>query len=235
MGHFSMEKSLNPGSVLGGNQQLENIFRDQAQLSAWMQEAGHTARIEVGLLKAKQASGNIEAAAPPSPDIRAIIHLAVRRIDLTANCIRLTIDWRAVADWMAGAATATHNGDGTYLHKIELPLQIRQRGVERRLVIDGPSSSRPRRDQSLIDMVARSHAYIEALTDGERLGRKEVATRFGVHPEDVSRLLPLAFMSPRIVEAILTGQQPADLTARHLVRDIELPVSWAEQCETLGI
>ena len=49
----------------------------------------------------------------------------------------------------------------------------------------------------------------------------------GVHPEGVSRVLPLAFLSPRIVEAILTGQQPADLTARHLARSIELPIGWA--------
>ena len=215
--------------------QLKDIFRDQAQLSAWMQEAGHTARIELGLLKAKQASDDIEAAAPPSQDMHTIIHMAVRRIDLTANLISLTIDRRAVANWLAGAPTTTDDDGSGDLHIVELPLQIRQRGVERRLVIDGQSSSLPRRDQSLIDMVARSHAYIEALTDGQQPGRKDIAMRFGVHPEDVSRLLPLAFLSPRIVEAILSGQQPADLTARHLVRNIELPVGWAEQCEMLGI
>ena len=215
--------------------QLKDIFRDQAQLSAWMQEASHPARIELGLLKAKQASDDIEAAASPSPDMRTIIHMAVRHINLTANLISLTIDRRAVANWLAGAPTTTDDDGSGDLHIVELPLQIRQRGVERRLVIEGQSSSLPRRDQSLIDMVARSHAYIEALTDGQQPGRKDIAMCFGVHPEDVSRLLPLAFLSPRIVEAILTGQQPADLTARHLVRNIELPVSWAEQCEMLGI
>ena len=39
----------------------------------------------------------------------------------------------------------------------------------------------------------------------------------------------------RIVEAILTGQQPADLSVRHLVRDIELPVGWADQSKLLGM
>lgn len=84
-------------------------------------------------------------------------------------------------------------------------------------------------------MVARAHAYLEALTDGQGRGRKEVAKRFGVHPEDVSRVLPLAFLSPRIVEVILTGQQPADLSVRHLARNIELPFVWADQGKLLSI
>jgi hypothetical protein len=120
-------------------------------------------------------------------------------------------------------------------HVIDLPLSIRQRGVERRLVIEGQAASLPRRDQPLIDMIARAHAYLEALTDGQGFGRKAIATRFGVHPEDVSRLLPLAFLSPRIVAEILTGHQPADLAVRRLTRDTELPVAWADQSKLLGI
>lgn len=102
-------------------------------------------------------------------------------------------------------------------------------------MIEGQGASLRRLDQSLIDMVARAHAYLEALTDRQGLGRKDVAKRFSVHPEDVSRVLPLAFLSPRIVEAILTGQQPADLTVRHLARNIELPIAWANQARLLGI
>lgn len=84
-------------------------------------------------------------------------------------------------------------------------------------------------------MVGRAHAYLEALTDAPGFGRKDVAERFNVHPEDVSRLLPLAFLSPRIVESIVTGQQPPDLSVRYLARNIDLPISWAEQGRLLGV
>jgi hypothetical protein len=129
----------------------------------------------------------------------------------------------------------SHPSSDAGLHIIDLPLSIRKRGVERRLVIDGQGPSLRRPDRALIDMIVRAHACLEALTDGQRLGRKQVAERFGVHPEEVSRLLPLAFLSPRIVEAILTGRQPADLTVRHLVRGIELPIGWADQDKLLGL
>jgi site-specific DNA recombinase len=71
-------------------------------------------------------------------------------------------------------------------------------------------------------------------TNGRGLDRKQVAARFNVHPEDVSRLLPLAFLSPKIVDAILQGRQPVDLSVRHLARAINLPIAWADQAELLS-
>lgn len=83
--------------------------------------------------------------------------------------------------------------------------------------------------------MAEARAYLDMLTDGQGFGREDVAERFGVHPEDVSRLLPLAFLSPRITEAILTGQQPATLSVRHLACHIDLTINWADQEKMLDI
>jgi len=46
-------------------------------------------------------------------------------------------------------------------------------------------------------------------------------------------LAPLAFVSPRIVAALLDGSAPADLTLTTLAR--ALPHSWAEQERRLGL
>lgn len=219
--------------VLG---QIRELLDNKAMLSGWMQAANHTAHIEAGLTKAGLASAILESTASSSPDMRVIVRTMIRRIELADNRIRITIDRHAAADWLAGGGTnVSVAADDADLHVIDLPLSIRQRGVERRLVIEGQGASLARRDQPLIDMIASAHAYLEALTDGQGLGREGIAKCFGVHPEDVSRLLPLAFLSPPIVAAILTGHQPADLTVRRLTRDIELPVAWADQHKLLGI
>jgi hypothetical protein len=219
--------------VLG---QIRELLSNKAMLSGWMQAANHTTHIEAGLTKAGQASVILESTESPLPDMRVIVRTMIRRIDLAGNRIRITIDRNATADWLVGGGSnVSVAADDADLHSIGLQLSIRQRCVERRLVIQGQGASPLRRDQPLIDMIARAHAYLEALTDGQGLGRKDIATRFGVHSEDVSRLLPLAFLSPRIVAAILTGHQPADLTVRRLTRDIELPVAWADQRKLLGI
>jgi len=54
-----------------------------------------------------------------------------------------------------------------------------------------------------------------------------------MHQADVSRVLPLAFLRPNIVEAIFEGRQPVELTAARLKR-IRLPHDWAAQREILG-
>lgn len=233
-------------------EQLKNLLVDSVMLSGWMQEAGQTVRIDAGLEKAREAGRILTATASASPAIRTIVHMMVQRVDLARDRIRITFDRNTITHWLADAARVDEDADGmasplattesagtspdadpASLYVIDLPLTMRQRGVGRRLVIEGQAASRRCPDRPLITMIARAHAWLEALTDGRGLGRQDVAERFGVHPAEVSRLLPLAFLSPRIAEAILTGRQPADLSVRHLVRGVDLPVSWAEQSKLL--
>ena len=55
-----------------------------------------------------------------------------------------------------------------------------------------------------------------------------IAEAFDVDRADVGRILPLAFLSPKMLDAILTGSHPASLTPRHLART-EMPIGWDEQ------
>ena len=47
-------------------------------------------------------------------------------------------------------------------------------------------------------------------------------------------MIPFAFLAPDIVEAILDGRQPVELTAARLRRVRDLPISWVEQRCLLG-
>jgi hypothetical protein len=49
------------------------------------------------------------------------------------------------------------------------------------------------------------------------------------------RLIQLAFLAPRIVEAVGTGHQPPELTTKALTERIELPLLWHEQERRVGI
>jgi hypothetical protein len=48
-------------------------------------------------------------------------------------------------------------------------------------------------------------------------------------------LLSLAFLAPKIVEAIAAGNQPPELTAGALAERIDLPLPWTAQEEAVGI
>ena len=58
---------------------------------------------------------------------------------------------------------------------------------------------------------------------------ERAATMFGRSTERYKRLLRLSYLSPRIVGAILDGNQPAQLTGRFLQNLEGLPLFWAEQ------
>jgi hypothetical protein len=76
--------------------------------------------------------------------------------------------------------------------------------------------------------LAKAHVLLGMLTDGSDRTIADVANTTNIHVADVSCILPLAFLVPKITEAILRGRQPADLTARALARD-DLPILWSDQ------
>src|SRR6266851_191712 len=49
----------------------------------------------------------------------------------------------------------------------------------------------------------------------------------------VRRVMRLAFLAPRIVEAIVEGYQPADLSTIAMTQRIELPPLWSAQQQAL--
>ena len=62
----------------------------------------------------------------------------------------------------------------------------------------------------------------------------EIAEAESMPASEVSRQLPLAFLSPRIVDAILQGRQPADLTAKALQHMGEILADWNRRAKALG-
>ena len=56
-----------------------------------------------------------------------------------------------------------------------------------------------------------------------------IAYRDGIDASDVGRSIQLAFLAPDIVETILAGRQPVELTAKRLKRIGALPLEWDRQ------
>jgi site-specific DNA recombinase len=75
---------------------------------------------------------------------------------------------------------------------------------------------------------------MQQLMAGEVVSLKALAADDGLDPAEISRLLPLACLSPDIIEAILAGRQPANLTVECLKRLPALPLEWCKQHQLLG-
>ena len=76
-------------------------------------------------------------------------------------------------------------------------------------------------------MVGRSVSGEPA--SGEVASVRAIAQRENIYETEVSRILPLAFLAPRIIEAILDGRQAEELTVKSLKRLGPLPSDWETQ------
>jgi len=106
---------------------------------------------------------------------------------------------------------------------LRLQFSQRRRGVETRLIIGDAQSAR---DDILIANIARAAQWRVALCSGDDLAC--IAARDGISIKYLGQMLSFAFLSPKLVRAILDGRQPPALTTNWLRRH-GLPTSWAEQ------
>jgi site-specific DNA recombinase len=85
----------------------------------------------------------------------------------------------------------------------------------------------------LLIAIARARSWMNDLTEGRVNSFVEIARSENKVERHIRHLAPLAFVSPRIVEAIASGSAPADLTVSSLAR--ALLHSWAAQEHKFGI
>lgn len=92
------------------------------------------------------------------------------------------------------------------LHLVRfVPLKIKRRGVEMRLIINGGDEPR-KPDPALLKAFARAIGWFEELSSDHVGSLVEIARREGLAKRYVTRLAKLAFISPAFIEAIAEGE-----------------------------
>ena len=92
-----------------------------------------------------------------------------------------------------------------------------------------------RRDRSLIAALARGFGWYEELCTGAAASLGAIADRENISRTLVRRYIDLALLPTDLVEAILAGQHPIELTSETFKQTYPLPVRWREQRQSLGL
>ena len=96
------------------------------------------------------------------------------------------------------------------------------------MIIDGDSTATARVDLALLNATARAYRWSNDLLAGRARSIGQIAKREHLTGRHVRRVMRLACLAPRIVEAMAKGRQPADLTTLAITQRIELPPLWSE-------
>lgn len=118
--------------------------------------------------------------------------------------------------------------------KITMPINLKRRGVESKLVVRARQGEQVTLDPDLLTLLGQAQNWFGKVQSGEGKSARALALELGVDPADFGRTILLVFLAPDITEAILADQQPTELTPRRLKRVGTLPLDWADQRHFLG-
>jgi site-specific DNA recombinase len=202
------------------------LLGDHGAIAQALEESGIDGHRLPSVLES--ATTSVERLSSESESGSALAQLT-DRIDLKSNGVQVALKLPIPASGQDDGASPTHLALGRFIS-----MQMKRRGVEMRLVLEGDTTPSPV-DLPLLKAIARARRWSQDLIYGRVRSVGELAKREGLDRRSVRRLLRLGFLSPRIMEAIAAGRQPPDLTVIKLTRRIELPLLWKAQEQALGI
>ena len=113
---------------------------------------------------------------------------------------------------------------------------LKRSGMAMRMVLsDGTAAAACEPDQTLIRTIAQALRWWQRLSSEPELKPTSLAAAEGVTPSYLTRVMRLAFLDPAIIQMILNGSAPANLTAKHLTQPGAIAICWHKQRRTMGI
>ena len=179
-------------------------------------------------------AGRLAAALSGAPEERAkILRGLIAKVVVEETALTI----KMCSEALLGGRVSSCASDTASDNSIELKAAVafKRRGVETKLVLPGLAQENhsSRCDPALIKAIVRGRAWFEELATGRVRSPQELAKRDGITRRYIRRLVNLAFLTPPLVEAILQGRQPAELTATRL-SELDLPLDWTEQRRLLA-
>ena len=115
---------------------------------------------------------------------------------------------------------------------LNFPLPTRKPFREAKIRIDGKALDR-NLDQPLIKLIAEALEVQDFVLASPKLSLNQLSGTVGRCHKQLTKLLRVSWISPRIIEAIASGSQPNSLNRNRLL-GADLPADWTEQEMLLG-
>jgi hypothetical protein len=116
---------------------------------------------------------------------------------------------------------------------VHVPFRIVKRGGRKEMVLpDCSPVQQVRVDNTMIKALARAFRWKRMLESGDFATAGELAAKEELTVSYLARVMRMAQLAPEIVEAILDGQQPSEMTLADLLEPF--PMEWQLQRAVLS-
>ena len=167
----------------------------------------------------------------PIPEAdRELIERHLLRVTLNANEVMVHLRQNIAGD---ECAVGPDKRDPAAETMVTIPWRVPAAATAKGIVYVPAHNTpmKPGRRELLLIAIAKARRWIKDVERGDSFA--DIARREAKGERHIRHLAPLAFVSPRIVTAIIDGTAPATLTVTTLATS--LPCSWAEQAQRITI
>lgn len=231
-------------------EQLANCFEDHHWLLKYCVSA--TADITNQRTAFEKGEGlAVQIRSSDSAAVRELLSTILIRVTLTETAARLDIDRAYLTTAFerfsnSKAKVRADDGEEAVGRRrdtkspssrlvVAFPIERRLRGGETKLLISAPGTdpSKTGPDKTLTRLIAQAYKWWSDLSTTRYATVRALAEAYEKDERYVARVLTLALLSPSLVEEILDGRQPLELTAQQLMDLSELPNRWSHQISIL--
>jgi len=194
-------------------------YTSQALLQGRKADAGSVARVPADEIERLVLSALTDDSASNShPSEREAIEL---------HLVRATVRKGGIEIALRSSSAAEQNPEGPVCIKrvAFTPVGNLTKGIRHRPGASGGLTDADR--TSLLAAIARSRAWVDAILSDPTETFETIAAREGRSARYIKLLAPLAYVSPRLIEALADGCPIAELTVTALAKS--LPLAWAKQ------
>jgi DNA invertase Pin-like site-specific DNA recombinase len=163
-------------------------------------------------------------------EIRTVIRSCIQKIIVDESNVRVLVSRPGLRLYLQKPESPIPDLppiEPTDFFTLKVDAKRKRCGGEVHLVVSSPQVSTAYPKSALVKALVRAHVWHQKVLDGKALDQRALAREAGFTERYVGRVFACAFLAPDIVEAILDGRQPRDLTFEKLTRNI--PLSWVEQ------
>jgi site-specific DNA recombinase len=171
---------------------------------------------------------------------RTILTTIVHRVDLLPDTLAIHILPGRLPSLLRHDGDRCNSirprGDDEPIITFTVPARLKRVGMETRLLVDSTrDGARQAPDHSLYRLLAQAYRYHDMVMQNGGKTMAQLAADAGIGGSYFTRAMRLSFLAPDIVKAILRDKHPIELSAKHLIRNIRLPIGWHHQRALLKI
>jgi hypothetical protein len=155
--------------------------------------------------------------------------ITIERVDLKRDGMQITLNLGS----MLRPDQFPHSGANLRMSRL-VPMHLRRRGVETRMVIPGEAVTASRTDPAQLRALVRGYQWFGELASGRAVSTKQIAVREGLSDSYVRHVVPLGLLAQAIVESICATGQSVGLSAERLKDHATFPIEWHAQQKLLS-